>query len=261
MLPGTVNRTALRRGEQALMIAALGAITLASWLGTAATASGMSHMATMTGMAPPSWPAHRVAAVGVMWVVMMVAMMAPSAAPMFLAYTGVVRREHDAALGVFRSSLFVSGYLLVWTAFALAATVVQWQLSEARLLSAGQVGPVLGGLVLIAAGVYQFTPWKQACLGKCRTPFGFLLNEWREGNGGAMRMGLRHGLSCTGCCWGLMAVLFAVGVMNLVWMAIVTVVVGAEKVLPGGNRIALAGGAAIVGLGCWILASPVIAAL
>lgn len=237
------------------MITSLAAVTVAAWVGTVATASGMADMATMPHMTP-SWPADRLVAVAVMWVVMMAAMMVPSAAPMFLTYTGVVRRQHPAALSALRSAVFAVGYLVVWTAFGLGATAMQWQLSQARLLSTGQLSPVLGGVVLIVAGAYQFTPWKRACLGKCRTPLGFLLHDWRDGSGGAFRMGLRHGLSCTGCCCGLMVILFAVGVMNLVWMAAVTAVVGAEKLLPGGHRIALAGGAALIGLGCWMLAGP-----
>lgn len=247
-------RSALRRSEQALVLAALATVTLAAWLGTVATARSMAGMHRMDGMgmATTGWNTAQVASIAVMWIVMMIAMMLPSAAPMVLVHASVARRQR-ARWRLITS--FVSGYLLVWSVFGLAATALQWSLDRSgALIAGGRLTSTIGGGVLVAAGAYQFTTWKQACLRQCRTPMSFLLHDWREGTLGSLRMGLRHGLTCTGCCLGLMLVMFAVGVMSLAWMAVVTAIIAAEKVLPGGPRIATAGGALLIAGGVWVAA-------
>ena len=153
--------------------------------------------------------------------------------------------------------VFLAGYLVLWTAFSLAATLAQWGLHNLALISPMMVAtsPLLGSLLLIAAGVYQWTPLKQACLRHCRTPLQFLLSCWQGGSAGAFLMGLRHGAYCLGCCWLLMAVLFAVGVMNLGWSAALSVFVLLEKIIPRGFWVAKVAGLFLMGLGGWMALS------
>jgi predicted metal-binding membrane protein len=146
--------------------------------------------------------------------------------------------------------MFLLGYLLVWTAFSALAALAQWALHATALLSPKMVStsPLLGGLLLIAAGVFQWTPLKRACLSHCRSPLSFLMTDWREGKFGALLMGLKHGVFCTGCCWVLMALLFVAGVMNMWWVAVITILVLIEKVVPRGLQIGRVAG---VGLALW----------
>lgn len=168
-----------------------------------------------------------------MWTVMMVGMMAPSAAPVLLLFAAsrAKRAEPGARLAVL---MFGFGYFAVWAGFSALASLAQWVLHEAAMLSPAMSAssPYLAGAILIVAGVYQLTPWKGACLTHCRSPLGFLMTNWRDGNHGAVQMGVRHGAYCLGCCWALMCVLFAVGVMNLVWVAALTAIVLFEKMGP-----------------------------
>jgi len=182
---------------------------------------------------------------------MMLGMMLPSAAPMILTFETLQRRKRERDEAYVPTAIFVAGYLLVWGAFSLAATVAQWWLQQAALLSPmlALETPLLGALIFVLAGLYQWTPLKYACLRQCRSPFGFLLSQWRDGWRGALRMGVRHGLYCLGCCWVLMLLLFTFGVMNLVWVAAVAAFVCAEKLLPGGLWIGRASGLAAMGFG------------
>ena len=185
-----------------------------------------------------------------MWAVMMAGMMAPSALPMLLLFAAA-RAGRDKR-GVSPATLtFGLGYLAVWTGFSVGAAAAQWGLHQAALLSMAMASSSgrLTGAILIAAGVYQLTPWKSRCLTHCRSPLGFLMTNWRDGTMGAFRMGLRHGAYCLGCCWALMCVLFAVGVMNLVWVAALTVFVLIEKIGPAGAIVARVAGVAMVGFG------------
>jgi predicted metal-binding membrane protein len=186
-----------------------------------------------------------------MWVVMMVGMMAPSASPMLMLFGA--SRAGRGERGVSMATLaFGLGYVAVWAGFSLCATFAQWALHQAAILSSAGMalssGHLSGG-VLIAAGIYQLTAWKSRCLTHCRSPLGFLMTNWRDGTSGAFGMGLRHGIYCLGCCWALMCVLFAVGVMNLVWIAILAVLVLAEKIGPAGAALARFAGVALVLVG------------
>jgi predicted metal-binding membrane protein len=177
-----------------------------------------------------------------MWVVMMAAMMLPSAAPMILLFDRVSRNKvanSSAFRAAMPTAVFVGGYLLTWTAFGLLAYAVGLALSllGVHWPALAAYRPALTGALLTGAGIYQISPLKGACLKHCRSPLAFLTHHWRTGRGAAARMGAEHGLYCVGCCWGLMLVLFAVGLMNLVWMGLVSLLVLAEKVLPGGRRI------------------------
>ena len=205
----------------------------------------------LMGMARPGaagWGLPELLLLCAMWVVMMAAMMLPSAAPITLLVAQVSRLYHPGRRPWLRTALFVAGYLAAWSGFSLLATVAQWGLHEANMMSdmMAATNATAGGLVLVAAGVYQWTPLKHACLRQCRAPLTFVLAGWRPGKGGALRMGLAHGAWCLGCCWLLMALLFVAGVMNLAWIVGLSVLVLLEKLLPDGVWIARAAGLALV---------------
>ncbi len=183
-----------------------------------------------------------------MWAVMMVAMMLPSAAPMLSTYARIAApREGYRAHHVW---MFATGYFVVWTAFSLLATVLQYALQRVSIVSNGlQTTWIASAIILVAAGIYQLTPLKNVCLKRCRTPIGFFMTNWRDGAAGAFKMGLEHGWFCTGCCWMLMALLFVAGVMNLAWVAAISVLVLLEKVAPFGRAIALTSGVAMIAAG------------
>ena len=153
------------------------------------------------------------------------------------------------------TAVFATGYLAAWGVFSLIATLAQWALESAALMVPMMQlnSPVIGGTVLVVAGLYQFTPMKHACLKHCRSPFAFVMNHWRDGTGGALRMGAGHGLYCLGCCWFLMALLFVGGVMNLIWVAIIAAWVLAEKLFPAGRWIARIGGLLMAGTGIYFM--------
>jgi predicted metal-binding membrane protein len=190
----------------------------------------------------------------VMWAVMMAAMMLPTAIPMVLAFAAMNRQRERGVANV-PVGAFTAGYLGAWALLSAGATAAQWGLQKGALLSPVTLaaGPVLGGLLLIAAGIFQWTPWKDACLAKCRNPLGFLLTHWRPGRLGALRLGSRYGLYCVGCCWLLMLLSFALGVMNLVWMAALTIFMLVEKITPAGRPISRAAGVGLVAWGGWML--------
>ena len=201
-----------------------------------------------------AWSAGMFAFMVVMWFVMMVAMMLPSAAPMILTFAAIQRRRKAQGGSMVSTGVFIAGYLLVWAAFSLLATSAQYGLERAALVSPmmGKAAPWLGAALLVGAGLFQFAPLKDVCLDKCRSPIGFIMTEWRDGARGALVMGLRHGAFCTGCCWALMALLFVGGVMNLLWVAALALFVLIEKVVPAGGRLGKAGGVLLVAWGAWI---------
>ena len=257
-----VAEIALRR-DRIIVLSSLAVIIALSWAYVSSLASDMQNMGVATEIAMPqmqAWGVTDFALTFVMWVVMMVAMMTPSAAPMILMFAGVNRRRQKQQVPYVPTSVFLLGYLVVWAAFSVLATAAQWGLHAVSLLSPMMVStsPVLGGILLLIAGIYQWTPLKHACLSKCRSPLGFVLNEWREGRWGAFLMGLKHGSYCTGCCWSLMALLFIAGVMNLLWVAAIAGFILLEKVAPAGHRMGraagvlmVAGGVVLLGLTLW----------
>ena len=205
-----------------------------------------------------SWSGADFGLMYVMWAVMMVAMMAPSAAPMILMFAAVNRRRKERAAPYVPTGVFLAGYVIVWSAFSLAATSGNWGLHQASLLSSmmgASTSGYLGGALLLLAGVFQWSPLKYACLKQCRTPMGFLMTSWKEGHGGALRMGLEHGAYCLGCCWSLMLLLFVLGIMNLVWIAALAAFVLAEKVAPKAEWVSRITGVLLVGWGIWTIAS------
>jgi predicted metal-binding membrane protein len=232
---------ALRR-DRSLVLAGLALIAVLGWAYLVYLARAMAPMAMSPASMPMDMAMPRVQGWGagdllltfLMWAVMMAAMMVPSVSPMVLVFTGMLRKR-AARWPVLAAAAFVGGYLVIWTAFSALATLGQWGLHSAALLSPmmRSTSPLLGGALLLAAGIFQWTPLKNACLTHCRTPMGFLLSEWRDGARGAFRMGLSHGVYCVGCCWVLMVLLFAAGVMNLFWVAVIAAFVLLEKIVPG----------------------------
>jgi predicted metal-binding membrane protein len=190
-----------------------------------------------------------------MWAVMMVGMMLPSAAPAILLYAAVMKNSAGAQAPVARSYAFAGGYLLAWAGFSLAATLLQWALAEAGLLSMMMESSSrkLGAALLVIAGVYQWTPLKDKCLTYCRGPAAFIAQNFRPGIGGALTLGAHHGLYCVGCCWALMLLLFVGGVMSLLWIAAITIFVLLEKLAPLGAQGGRLSGALLVGAGIYLL--------
>ena len=226
----------------------MGAVTLIAWAFLAWLVVDMSHpFAQLTMPDSSRWTIPNALAIYAMWAVMMAAMMLPSALPMVLTFLNMGKRSGDTA----RGHSFVGAYLCVWLAFSAVATAAQWLLQWRDWVNPMLVSTsaVLTGVLLLIAGIYQFSSLKRICLSRCRTPFGFLLGEWRNGVAGAFRMGIRHGLFCMGCCWALMALLFVGGVMNLTWIAALSLAVAIEKMLPGGERIATALGVVLLAVG------------
>jgi predicted metal-binding membrane protein len=194
-----------------------------------------------------------------LWVTMMAAMMLPSVAPMVLVFSRVNReRARRGSIGAAPTWVFVAGYLIVWTAYGLLAYGLYRVAKDAapHFLGWNKGGRYIAGGALVFAGLYELTPLKEVCLRHCRGPLHFVLGGWRDGQAGALRMGGEHGLYCVGCCWGLMIALFALGVMSLIWMAVIAVVIFVQKVLPAGDRLAPLFAGAFLALGIWVAASP-----
>jgi predicted metal-binding membrane protein len=214
---------------------------------------GMEQMQSMMALRP--WTALDAIFMFLMWAVMMVGMMTPSASPMILLYAMVSRKRAKTDSPLISTAAFFAGYLAVWSAFSAAATGAQWGLERAALLSPmmTSTSAIFAGIVLMAAGLYQWTSYKNACLTRCREPVWFLSRIWRDGTGGAFRMGLVHGAYCLGCCWVLMALLFVGGVMNLLSVAAIAVFVMLEKVAPIGRGIGRAAAFGLVALGMFMI--------
>jgi predicted metal-binding membrane protein len=253
---GSLIEQAFRK-ERLLAVFGLFLATALAW-GYLLAGAGMS-MHEMDGMLMATrtapWSPADTALMLAMWAVMMAAMMLPSAAPMILLFATIEKRRHMQSTARGATAIFASGYLIVWVTFSFAATAVQYGLEELALLTPMMqtTSTTFAASVLIAAGLYQWTPFKQACLRRCRSPLDFILGYWREGTLGALSMGVRHGLFCLGCCWMLMALLFVGGVMNLLWVALLSVYILIEKLVPAQLWITRISGAALILWGTTIL--------
>ncbi|HEU4692973.1 MAG TPA: DUF2182 domain-containing protein [Vicinamibacterales bacterium] len=253
--PLTLIEHALRY-DRAPLVVLLVLVPVFSWMWIVIMARDM--YGPMTGasawMMTARWDLPHLLLLWAMWSVMMTAMMLPSASPLILLYGAAARRSQQ---GMARQQTYalVAGYLAAWTAFSLAATVLQRALASLLLVSpmmeAGSSR--VSATLLIVAGMYQWTPLKHACLRACRSPLAFLMARWRDGWSGAFRMGLAHGAYCVGCCWALMLLLFAGGVMNVVVIAGLTAFVAVEKMTPFGRRGAQVTGAVMMAVGLWML--------
>lgn len=239
--------------ERNLMLALLLALAAAAWgllIWQAVVTDAALAMTPTMGMAAPLFLA--------IWVAMMVAIMFPTAAPMILTFARVQAGKRRQERPFVPTWVFVAAYLLVWSALGLLAYAAA---VAAERLAADAVWPAdnaarLGGGVLILAGVYQLTPLKQLCLSKCRSPLAFIMTNWRDGRGGAFRMGIAHGLYCAGCCWLLFVILFPLGMLNIAAMALITALIFAEKSLPMGRQFARFAGGALVMYGVLVLILP-----
>ncbi|HZP09447.1 DUF2182 domain-containing protein [Methyloceanibacter sp.] len=256
----------LARRDSAAVVGALGLLIFLSWLAVLAGAGTGMDPAAMSGLLMPfalpasssAWTPLYWLIAFCMWAVMMVAMMLPSASPMILLYARVVRQAESAGKARHASAsiaAFASGYLALWSLFSAFAVAAQFGLERAGALSAmmSSRSALLSGALLIAAGLYQLTPLKSACLNHCRGPAAFIAAHWRPGVLGAFRMGLAHGAYCVGCCAALMLLLFAGGIMNLVWIAGLALIVGFEKLAPFGAVAAKAIAVVLIGAGAALI--------
>jgi predicted metal-binding membrane protein len=258
-LPADARRTRLLILVAALVITALAALYIV-WLALPMRAAGA--MVDMPGMAMPAllpWsPDHALFLFG-MWAVMMIGMMTPSVTPMVLIYARVMGTAHPTDRTLSPAGWFATGYGLAWCGFSAAAALLQWILEALEVVTPmmATASHRVGGMVLLAAGLYEWLPLKHACLAHCRAPLSFMQRHGglQQGAAGSLRLGLLHGLYCIGCCWALMMVLFVAGVMNLLWIAALMVLVLLEKVLPHGHRLAQITGSAALAAGIWLIAN------
>jgi predicted metal-binding membrane protein len=210
--------------------------------GPAAGASGIDGI--------PGWSGLDFVAVFAMWSAMTIAMMVPTAAPMIAAYADIALTAREKRIDVVPTWVLLCGYLSVWAAFCVLAVAIQWALASTALLSANLVlTQQAAAVVFVAAGLYQFTPIKHNCLVKCRTPLPFFMANWSNEASGVFKMGAQQGIVCVVCCWALMAVMFAAGLMNVIWMAALAVVMALEKILPNPRLLVRATGCVLIAIG------------
>jgi predicted metal-binding membrane protein len=236
--------------SQLATAALLLAAALATWVVTVSRMRGMDA-GPGTDLGSLGWY------VGV-WVTMMAAMMFPSAAPMVLVFHRVSREQERRGMSSVPTWIFVAAYLAVWTAYGLAAYGLYRLVARigGDFLAWERGGRWVAGAAIAAAGIYELTPLKSVCLSHCRTPMQYVVTRWRHGRLGALRMGAEHGIYCAGCCWGLMVVLFALGLMSLTWMAVVAGLIFAQKVLPRGEALTRVVAVVLVAAGIWVSSSP-----
>lgn len=241
--------------DRVIVLGGVIALTALAWLDLWRRASTMSMHAVMPRLMP--WRLTDLATAILMWGVMMVAMMLPSAAPMLLLFASVQRRRLEMGQAATPTGLFATGYLLIWLAWSLIGAGLQGALQARLHLSPhlATTSTFLGAAFLLLAGLYQLTPWKYACLVHCQSPIGFVLTHWREGPRGALCMGLHHGVYCLGCCWALMGLLFVGGVMNLLWVAALAAFILLEKAVARGPWLSRVAGVALIGGGVYLLRS------
>jgi predicted metal-binding membrane protein len=230
----------------------LAAVVVACW----AWQVDMSLQAPANGAPSWQWTPGAIATTFSMWCAMMVAMMLPTAAPYIWTYWNLAGTRTTQTSRTSGTIAFVVGYLISWAVFSAAATLLQIVLDERGLLSPNMAiaGTAVSGVVALGAGIYQFTPMKLACVHKCRTPIGFFVARWRDGAGGAMAVGIEHGMYCVGCCWMLMATMFVAGIMSLAWMAILTAIMLVEKLPSIGERFGKAMGWVGIAVGIVLIA-------
>lgn len=257
--PPTLIESALRY-NRAPTVVLLFVVPLVAWMWIVVMARDM--YGPMTGasawMMTAVWDTRHLALLWAMWAVMMIAMMLPSASPMLLLYGSIARRSAPTKTGMSQQIYaFAAGYVVVWAIFSLGATALQRLLASLLFVSPMMeiTSPAGGAMLLLLAGIYQLTPLKHTCLHTCQSPLGFLMSRWRAGAAGAFHMGLEHGVFCAGCCWALMLLLFAGGVMNLAVIATLTAFVAFEKLTRFGTQGARISGVLLIAAGLWMLAA------
>ena len=248
--------------DQPHVLGCLLAITFLAWLYLLSMALfqmadlGVPEMDDMTAkalvMAPAAWSVSELLMTASMWIVMMASMMLPSAIPMILVFADWSGKSNGSSVA---TPSFVLGYFMVWIGFAIAALAAHWLLSYFGMLQPEMkvASGIAGGCIFVATGVYEWSPLKSRCLANCQNPREFIAEHWRPGLAGALRTGLSHGVYCLGCCWALMLLLFAVGVMNLVWVAALSLLVLLQKLLPRGEWLARASGLAMFAAGVYLI--------
>lgn len=244
----------------AIVALACAALWLGLWQRTGAMGDP-AEMGSVTGMSMvPAWSAGIVASTASMWLAMMAAMMLPSMAPMLAVYAGLAAKEDRGTALAVRVGLFAAGYLLLWGAFSVAASLAQLALRESVFLTMrGTLAtPVVAGVLLLVAGGWQFTSVKDVCVRHCRSPLAYLMTHWREGTRGAFALGARHGVYCFGCCIAFMGLMFVFGAMNVLWMAVMAAYFLAEKVLPGQRIWGRLAGGVLLAAGSIVLLNEVL---
>jgi predicted metal-binding membrane protein len=251
-MQNVIKLEALLKRDRLVVMSGLAGVTVLAWTYMFYLVRDMQHMAMEVAMPRMQvWSALGLILMFFMWAVMMVAMMLPSAAPMILLFTTINRKRQEQQKPFVPTAVFLLGYLFVWTGFSIFATLAQWGLHAAALLSPMMLdtSPVIGGILFLVAGIFQWTPLKHACLTRCRSPLSFLMTEWREGTRGALM-----GNYCVVCCWAIMSLMFVVGVMNLLWMGIIAAFVLVEKVAPRGRWVSWVSGFLLMVWGTWMMA-------
>ena len=240
--------------DRLIILTAIAFVSAIAWM----------HMAEMyfksasaiSGHSMQHWNVSTFSSYFTMWIVMMIAMMLPTAGPMILTFSTISRGQRQKKQPYVNTSIFILGYIIVTIGYSIPATILQWWLhSHAMLTYLGASSSyILSGILLSIAGLYQWSNLKHVCLRFCRNPFNFLMGNWRMGRAGALYMGLKHGLLCTGCCWALMALMFVGGVMNLIWMVVITAIILIEKVIPRGDLFAKIAGVVMILCGVFFIA-------
>jgi predicted metal-binding membrane protein len=256
MAESTDKDFSLRR-DKVTVVFCMATVTLIAWVYMIRMAFEMTEAGmSVSDPCMVDWSLRDFRMIFSMWSMMMVAMMLPTVAPIILIFSAVNRQRSNERNPLIPTGLFLLAYLFVWVAYSALATFAQWGLHASAILSHSMTinSPILGGAFFLAAGVFQWTPFRDACMSHCRSPIGFVLTEWREGKRGAMIMGLKHGTFCVGCCWMLMALSFVLGAMNMLWMAMLTIFMFLEKVIwPTNIWVSRIAGVALATWGLWII--------
>jgi len=250
------NSTTLARRDLVLLLGALGGLVVLCWSYLIEASRGMADMVDMNAaMGVKPWSKVDFLLMFAMWAVMMVGMMVPTAVRSVLIFARIGAQAAARGRPFASGYWFTAGYIIIWTVFSAAATLLQWVLDQAALLSPTMVSSssYLGALLLVSAGAWQFSPVKDTCLRHCQSPATYLATHFRPGFSGAVHLGIRHGMYCLGCCWFLMVILFVGGVMNLLWIAVLTLFVLLEKILPSGQLFSRMAGLGMIAWGASFL--------
>ena len=261
MIKEFIETNSLNSKDKKIIVTGLFIVSATGWLYMFYMAWAMENMHLVDMWMPPQvgsrvWTGFDFFMLFLMWFTMMIAMMTPTIVPMVMMFTTVNKSKKQKQQPYAPTSLFLIGYLLAWGLFSIVVSLIQWPLHESGLLNPmmNSRSYLLSGGILILAGLYQFTPLKDVCLNQCRTPLGFIMTAWKEGYVGALKMGFHHGTFCVGCCWALMLILFAVGVMNMLWVILITIFVLLEKVLPFPTKVmrSITGFSLVIWGGYWL---------